>query len=178
MIAKISFIFIKKKQPAAFCLHENTHIPTRWKKPATLANSSYIMVLMWCLLARRTSKLTQTHRNGQNPSAFLYSLYLELGLALLGEVWEWGLPASGSLVLSPSAEEEEISPAHKHAGITHNQGLMNACVFCVMHFYCIYSWSIWPAPSTFVLLTCTEMTSVERWGYLEPSQHGNQWEED
>lgn len=62
----------------------------------------------------------------------------------MAEVWEWGLPVSGSLVLSPSADEREISPVHKHTGITHYQGLMDACVQCwvmfVQHVYlCIYT---------------------------------------
>lgn len=58
-------------------------------------------------------------------------------------VWGRGLPASGSLALSPLAEEREISPVHKHTGITHHQGLMDAWRQCwvmlLQHVYlCIY----------------------------------------
>lgn len=61
----------------------------------------------------------------------------------MAEVWEWGLPASGSLVLSPLAEEREISQIHKHTGITHHQGLRDTWIQCwvmfLQHVYlCIY----------------------------------------
>ena len=94
----------------------------------------------------QTHKHTDTHISSLSLSLSLSPthLYLEVGLAVMAEVWEWGLPASGSLVLSPSAEEREISPVHKHTGITHYQGLMDASLQCwvmfVQHAYlCIYT---------------------------------------
>lgn len=64
-------------------------------------------------------------------------------------------------MLSSSAEEKEISPARKHSGITHYQGLMDACILC----YEIYILSKQgPSPFMFMLLICTEITPAERWG--------------
>lgn len=77
------------------------------------------MVLVWC---QHKQTDTNTHKLPTPLSLQLFStapLYLEVGLVVMAEVWEWGLPASGSVVLSPLAEEREISRVHKHTGITH-----------------------------------------------------------
>lgn len=132
------------------------------------------MVLMWCWLARHANKLTQAHISCLSrslPSSSL--LYLEVGLAVMAEVWEWGLPASGSLVLSPLAEEREISPVHKHTGITYNQGLMDAWIHCwVMlpqHIYLCLNQGFLPPCLRIFKITCSEITSTESWATLSLS---------
>ncbi len=110
-----------------------------------------------------THKLPSSSSSSSRP-------YLEVGLTFMAGVWDWGLPASGSLVLSPLAEEREISPVHKHTGITHYSGLMDAWMQCwtvfLEHVYLCKLQEQWNRgfllPCSCILkITCGKITSTE-----------------